>query len=46
MQYRQYEWHLDNRWRDVGILIGFMMFNYAAVFGLTYLTKMVRWKRC
>lgn len=40
------QWGYDfaNRYRNIGIFIGFIAFNYTAVIALTYL-KVTKWKR-
>ncbi|KAH7054333.1 ABC transporter PeaB1 [Macrophomina phaseolina] len=43
--YRQWGYDFANRYRNVGIFIGFIAFNYTAVIVLTYLTKVKKWKR-
>ncbi|KAI1397475.1 ABC transporter PeaB1 [Hypoxylon fuscum] len=43
--YLQWGYDFANRYRNVGIFIGFIAFNYTAVIVLTYLTKVKKWKR-
>ncbi|KAH9907615.1 ABC transporter PeaB1 [Xylariomycetidae sp. FL2044] len=42
--YAQWGYDFANRYRNVGIFIGFIAFNYSAVIALTYLLKVKRWK--
>lgn len=34
-----------NRYRNVGIFIGFIAFNYTAVIVMTYVLKVKKWKQ-
>ncbi|KAL1618926.1 hypothetical protein SLS56_010343 [Neofusicoccum ribis] len=43
--YTQYGYDFARRYKNVGIFIGFIAFNYTAVIALTYLTKVKKWKR-
>ncbi|KAI1812305.1 ABC transporter [Poronia punctata] len=43
--YLQWGYNFANRYRNVGIFIGFIAFNYTAVILLTYLTKVKKWKK-
>ncbi|KAI1385489.1 ABC transporter [Hypoxylon trugodes] len=43
--YLQWGYDFANRYRNIGIFIGFIAFNYTAVIVLTYLTKVKKWKR-
>ncbi|KAK0634251.1 ABC transporter PeaB1 [Bombardia bombarda] len=43
--YVQWGYDFVNRYRNVGIFIGFIAFNYTAVIALTYLTKVKKWKK-
>ncbi|KAF2135661.1 uncharacterized protein K452DRAFT_322935 [Aplosporella prunicola CBS 121167] len=43
--YIQYGYDFARRYRNVGIFIGFIAFNYTVVIVMTYLTKVKKWKR-
>ncbi|KAH6651607.1 ABC transporter [Truncatella angustata] len=43
--YSQWGYDFANRYRNIGIFIAFIAFNYTAVIMLTYLTKVKKWKR-
>ncbi|KAK7210850.1 hypothetical protein V2G26_018028 [Clonostachys chloroleuca] len=42
---KQYDWTFGNRWRDVGVFLAFIAFNYLGVMALIYLTKIHKWRR-
>ncbi|CAG9941664.1 unnamed protein product [Clonostachys rosea f. rosea IK726] len=42
---KQYDWTFGNRWRDVGVFLAFIAFNYLGVMALMYLTKIHKWRR-
>ncbi|VUC23822.1 unnamed protein product [Clonostachys rosea] len=42
---KQYDWTFGNRWRDMGVFIAFIAFNYLGVMALMYLTQIHKWKR-
>lgn len=42
--YQQWGYDFANRYRNVGIFIGFIAFNYTAVIVLTYLLKVKKWR--
>ncbi|KAI1116059.1 ABC transporter PeaB1 [Nemania sp. NC0429] len=43
--YARWGYDFAHRYRNVGIFIGFIAFNYSAVIALTYLLKVRKWKR-
>ncbi|KAI8631803.1 ABC transporter [Xylariaceae sp. FL1651] len=43
--YIQWGYDFVHRYRNVGIFIGFIAFNYTAVILLTYVTKVKKWKK-
>ncbi|TGJ84785.1 hypothetical protein E0Z10_g3954 [Xylaria hypoxylon] len=43
--YIQWGYDFAHRYRNVGIFIGFIAFNYTSVILLTYLTKVKKWKK-
>ncbi|KAI0023474.1 ABC transporter PeaB1 [Xylariomycetidae sp. FL0641] len=43
--YAQWGYDFAHRYRNVGIFIGFIAFNYSAVIALTYLFKVKKWKK-
>lgn len=45
LQYIQWGYDFVNRYKNVGIFIGFIAFNYTVVIMLTYLTKVKKWKK-
>ncbi|KAJ5163911.1 uncharacterized protein N7500_005741 [Penicillium coprophilum] len=43
--YQQFGYDNDRKYRDIGIFIGFIAFNFTAVILGTYVTKIYKWKR-
>ncbi|KAI1825413.1 ABC transporter PeaB1 [Xylaria intraflava] len=43
--YTRWGYDFAHRYRNVGVVIGFIAFNYSAVIALTYLLKVKKWKR-
>ncbi|KAF2999430.1 hypothetical protein E8E13_007547 [Curvularia kusanoi] len=43
--YEPFGYSVENRYRNIGIFIGFIAFNFTAVIVGTYLTKVRNWKR-
>ncbi|KAI0003557.1 ABC transporter PeaB1 [Xylariaceae sp. FL0662B] len=43
--YAQWGYDFVNRYKNVGIFIGFIAFNYTAVITLTYLLRVKKWKK-
>ncbi|KAI0966753.1 ABC transporter PeaB1 [Xylaria arbuscula] len=43
--YAQWGYDFVNRYKNVGIVIGFIAFNYTAVIALTYALRIKKWKR-
>nr|WQM87383.1 ABC transporter [Xylaria grammica] len=43
--YIQWGYDFAHRYRNIGIFIGFIAFNYTSVILLTYLTKVRKWKK-
>lgn len=45
LQYLQWGYDFAHRYRNVGVFIGFIAFNYSVVILATYLTKARKWKK-
>ncbi|KAJ5462154.1 hypothetical protein N7530_010359 [Penicillium desertorum] len=43
--YQQFGYDNNRKYRDIGIFIGFIAFNFTAVIVGTYVTKIYKWKR-
>ncbi|KAH8698121.1 P-loop containing nucleoside triphosphate hydrolase protein [Phaeosphaeriaceae sp. PMI808] len=43
--YKPFGYNVENRYRNTGVFIGFIAFNFTAVIIGTYLTKVKKWKR-
>ncbi|KAF2181432.1 ABC transporter [Zopfia rhizophila CBS 207.26] len=43
--YTQYGYEFANRYKNIGIFIGFIAFNYTMVIALVYLTRIKKWRR-
>ncbi|KAI0911770.1 ABC transporter PeaB1 [Ustulina deusta] len=42
--YTRWGYDFAHRYRNIGVVIGFIAFNYTTVFALTYLLKVKKWK--